>query len=143
VHATNSERRFLAKTISGVVSLVWHTQVVKVDVERSLWAYTVGWSDEQRDEKRAALKRLLTAVVTRSGGDVHYYQVCCSMPSTVQSRVYAHIRLGHTKPSLLSCAGPARHRVCAAHDCGRRHGILPVGALDHMSAAGLHQVVYV
>lgn len=50
-------------------------QVVKVDVERSLWAYTVGWSDEQRDEKRAALRRLLTAVVTRSDGSVHYYQV--------------------------------------------------------------------
>lgn len=46
-----------------------------MDVERSLWAYTVGWTDEQRDEKRRALKRLLTAVVTRSGGAVHYYQV--------------------------------------------------------------------
>lgn len=46
-----------------------------MDVERSLWAYTAGWSDEQRDDKRAALKRLLTAVVTWSGGAVHYYQV--------------------------------------------------------------------
>lgn len=57
--------------------LLWLSfgQVVKVDVERSLWAYTIGWSEVQRDEKRAALKRLLTAVVTHSGGVVHYYQV--------------------------------------------------------------------
>lgn len=50
------------------------TSVVKCDVARSLWSFTEGWSDEEREEKRHALQRVLTAAVCAHGGDVYYYQ---------------------------------------------------------------------
>ncbi|KAI8469060.1 MAG: rab-GTPase-TBC domain-containing protein [Monoraphidium minutum] len=49
--------------------------VVEVDVARSLWGLLPrGAGDEERSERRAALARLLNAVVVHHGGDVHYYQ---------------------------------------------------------------------
>lgn len=45
-----------------------------MDVERSLWAFTDGWSDEARGEKRRELARVLTATVANSGGRACYYQ---------------------------------------------------------------------
>eukprot|EP00803_Ostreobium_quekettii_P011044 evm.model.scf_763.6 EVM.evm.TU.scf_763.6 scf_763:49464-53228(+) len=47
---------------------------LRADIARSLWSFTVGWSDEARQEKREALMRLLNAVVNHSAGDVRYYQ---------------------------------------------------------------------
>lgn len=41
---------------------------VKCDVERSLWAFTKGMSEDERAAKRAQLSRLLNAVVNRHPG---------------------------------------------------------------------------
>lgn len=49
------------------------SNVVDVDVARSLWPYTLDWSDEARDAKRDELRRLLTATVCSNQG-VYYYQ---------------------------------------------------------------------
>lgn len=43
--------------------------VVKVDVDRSLHAFTKHMSDEQRQAKRAALKRILDATVNSHDGE--------------------------------------------------------------------------
>jgi hypothetical protein len=48
--------------------------VVECDIERSLWHLTVGWAEEDRLEKRAALKRILNATVAGNTGELHYYQ---------------------------------------------------------------------
>lgn len=48
--------------------------VVEVDVERSLWAFTRGWSDEDRAVRRAALQRVLNAAVVAAAGRRRYYQ---------------------------------------------------------------------
>ncbi|KAK9809873.1 hypothetical protein WJX72_000719 [[Myrmecia] bisecta] len=48
--------------------------VVDVDVQRSLWSYTEGWSDAERQTKRMALQNILNAVVCAYPGDVYYYQ---------------------------------------------------------------------
>ncbi|GAX81941.1 hypothetical protein CEUSTIGMA_g9369.t1 [Chlamydomonas eustigma] len=63
----------------------WHQvdhrdrHVVEVDVERSLWSFTEGMSDERRSELRQELSRVLNATVGRYAGfdtgvQVHYYQ---------------------------------------------------------------------
>lgn len=49
------------------------SSVVDVDVARSLWPYTHGWSDEARQVKRDQLHRILTAAVC-SSDHVYYYQ---------------------------------------------------------------------
>ena len=46
--------------------------VVEVDVERSLWAFTRGWSDEDRAVRRAALQRVLNAAVVAAAGRRRY-----------------------------------------------------------------------
>lgn len=50
------------------------THVVEVDMERSLWAWTEGWTDDARAERRAALKRVLDATVAGNSEDIFYYQ---------------------------------------------------------------------
>ncbi|KAK9861427.1 hypothetical protein WJX84_012159 [Apatococcus fuscideae] len=50
------------------------TSVVDVDVQRSLWSYTEGWSDEKRDCSRAQLKSLLNAAIGHHHGNAFYYQ---------------------------------------------------------------------
>ena len=50
------------------------SHVVECDMVRSLWNWTEGWSDEERDKKRAALKRVLDATIAGNAGDLHYYQ---------------------------------------------------------------------
>lgn len=91
------------------------TQVVQVDVERSLWAYTNGWSEVQRDEKRAALKRLLTAVVTRSGGAVHYYQglhdIASVLLMTVGEAMGYRLLVHLTGCQLRDCTRPSLDAV--------------------------------
>jgi hypothetical protein len=39
------------------------SHVVECDVERSLWVFTMGWSDEARDAKRRELRRVINASV--------------------------------------------------------------------------------
>ena len=39
------------------------SHVVECDVERSLWAFTMGWSDERRDAKRGELRRVINGSV--------------------------------------------------------------------------------
>lgn len=55
------------------------SHVVECDVERSLWAFTMGWSDERREEKRRELRRVINASVcvhdAALPGIVSYYQV--------------------------------------------------------------------
>ncbi|KAK9844193.1 hypothetical protein WJX81_007703 [Elliptochloris bilobata] len=55
--------------------------VVECDLQRSLWSFTEGWSDEARDAKRDELRHVLTAAVCAGGGageeedgEVRYYQ---------------------------------------------------------------------
>ena len=48
--------------------------VVDVDMDRSLWAWTEGWSDADRAAKRTQLKRILNATIAGNSGDVFYYQ---------------------------------------------------------------------
>lgn len=50
------------------------SSVVDVDVQRSLWAWTEGWSDAQRKEKRQELRFVLDATVCAQGGTIFYYQ---------------------------------------------------------------------
>lgn len=50
------------------------SNVVDVDVARSLWAWTEGWPDGDRDDRRAALKRIINATVAGNSEDVYYYQ---------------------------------------------------------------------
>ncbi|GMH45047.1 hypothetical protein BSKO_13004 [Bryopsis sp. KO-2023] len=50
------------------------TPTVKADIPRSMHQFTDGLSDKSKEEKRAALRRLLNAVVNYHDGDVHYYQ---------------------------------------------------------------------
>lgn len=50
------------------------SHVVECDMLRSLWSWTEGWTDEERDKKRAALKRILDATIAGNAGDLHYYQ---------------------------------------------------------------------
>lgn len=50
------------------------TPTVKADIPRSMNQFTEGLSEEAKEEKREALRRLLNAVVNYHDGDVHYYQ---------------------------------------------------------------------
>lgn len=54
------------------------SHVVDADVERSLWAFTAGWSAERRDAKRRELRRVIDASVCAHEvalpGVVSYYQ---------------------------------------------------------------------
>lgn len=100
-----------------------------MDVERSLWAFTAGWQDGKREEKRAALKRLLTAAVTRSGGAVHYYQGLHDIASVLLMTVgegpayplLAHLtgcQLRDCTRCLLACrcGQVLMHPSCCVHD---------------------------
>jgi hypothetical protein len=59
---------------SSHVTVHKDSQVVLNDMERSLWSLTPGWSDAARAERRAALRRVLDAVVAGNSAGVHYYQ---------------------------------------------------------------------
>ena len=48
--------------------------VVAVDMDRSLWGWTEGWSNARRSAKRAELRRILDATINGNEGDMHYYQ---------------------------------------------------------------------
>lgn len=50
------------------------SSVVDVDVQRSLWAWTEGWTDAQREDKRKELRFVLDATVCGQDGTVFYYQ---------------------------------------------------------------------
>ncbi|PNH09383.1 hypothetical protein TSOC_003967 [Tetrabaena socialis] len=50
------------------------SSVVEVDVARSLWAFTRGAGEAEREARRRQLKRMLNAVVAADGGGVSYYQ---------------------------------------------------------------------
>ncbi|KAK9868698.1 hypothetical protein WJX84_002032 [Apatococcus fuscideae] len=50
------------------------TAVVEVDVQRSLWSYTEGWTDAKRGSSRAQLKSLLNAAIGHHNGQAFYYQ---------------------------------------------------------------------
>ncbi|KAL3140084.1 hypothetical protein ABBQ38_004364 [Trebouxia sp. C0009 RCD-2024] len=50
------------------------SSVVDVDVQRSLWAWTDGWTDAQRLAKRKDLRFVLDATVCSQDGTIFYYQ---------------------------------------------------------------------
>mmetsp|Transcript_17727 Transcript_17727/g.53333 ORF Transcript_17727/g.53333 Transcript_17727/m.53333 type:complete len:396 (+) Transcript_17727:445-1632(+) len=91
------------------------SQVVKVDVERSLWAFTDGWSDEARGEKRRELARVLTATVANSGGRACYYQGLHDVASVllmVGGEQLAYRLLCHlTTCQLRDCTRPTMDAV--------------------------------
>ena len=41
-------------------------------MKRAWWL--VGWSEEKREDRRTELRDCLNAVVSKSGGDINYYQ---------------------------------------------------------------------
>lgn len=48
--------------------------MVEVDVQRSLWSFTAGCSDEELQQRRRQLKRLINAAINYHSGEVFYYQ---------------------------------------------------------------------
>jgi Rab-GTPase-TBC domain len=50
------------------------SQVVECDMVRSLWSWTEGWNEEDRNTKRAALKRVIDATIAGNENNLHYYQ---------------------------------------------------------------------
>ena len=50
------------------------SSTVDVDVERSLWSYTEGWSDAAREAKRRELHRAITASICTHPDELFYYQ---------------------------------------------------------------------
>lgn len=50
------------------------SHVVACDMERSLWSFTEGWTDDERAAKRAALRRVLDAAVGGNASGIFYYQ---------------------------------------------------------------------
>lgn len=48
--------------------------VVRADMDRSLWKYTVGWSVDAREKERQALSRIVNATIEGNKDDVYYYQ---------------------------------------------------------------------
>ncbi|CAL5227359.1 g10307 [Coccomyxa viridis] len=85
------------------------SSVVDCDVQRSLWSYTQGWTDEERDAERARLRNILNAAVSSYSGDVHYYQGLHSVAS-----VLLFVVKEHTALAMLQ-----RLVVCHLRDCTR------------------------
>lgn len=97
------------------------SSVVEVDVARSLWGLMPrGAPDGERAERREALARLLNAVVTHHGGDVHYYQV------RLRPRPQAPGALRPPRRALQGCqageraAGGGQRAVLTAQRASRR-----------------------
>eukprot|EP00798_Chlamydomonas_sp_ICE-L_P029675 gene29675-5089_t len=86
------------------------SRVVAVDVERSLWSFTQGMSDEDRGVKREQLQRLLNInVVSHGANNVHYYQGLHDIASVLLMVLGEQAAL----PSL-------RHlSICHLRDCTR------------------------
>ena len=110
--------------------------VVSCDVQRSLWSFTegaarsltpqllaqnllalgqrvprlvAGWSDEEREIKREALRGVLTGVVCKHAGEVFYYQGLHDIASV----------LLFTAGEKAAFAMLSRMAVCHLRDCTR------------------------
>jgi len=59
------------------------SSTVQCDVDRSLWHFTAGWTEDQRAAKRAALQRLINGVVGKNAASVCYYQGLHDVASVV------------------------------------------------------------
>lgn len=85
------------------------SQVVECDMVRSLWSWTKGWSDEDRNNKRAALKRVIDATIGGNEGNLHYYQGLHDVAGVL----------------LFVCGEPSAYRMltrlatCHLRDCTR------------------------
>lgn len=83
--------------------------VVRADMERSLWKFTRGWSDEERHEERKRLARVVNASVRGNETGVFYYQGLHDVASVL----------------LLVCGEGAAHGMleklvsCHLRDCTR------------------------
>lgn len=91
------------------------SQVVTVDVQRSLWAFTPMWSEDKRDGKRQQLQRVLNATVAHSGGEACYYQGLHDVASVllmVGGEAFAFRLLCHlTTCQLRDCTRPTLDAV--------------------------------
>jgi len=76
---------------------------------RSLWSWTEGWSDGDRNTKRAALKRVIDATIGGNEGNLHYYQGLHDVAAVL----------------LFVCGEPSAYRMmtrlatCHLRDCTR------------------------
>jgi hypothetical protein len=83
--------------------------VVRADMERSLWKFTKGWSEEERNEERKRLARVVNASVRGNETGVFYYQGLHDVASVL----------------LLVCGEGAAHGMleklvsCHLRDCTR------------------------
>lgn len=96
------------------------SHVVECDMARSLWSYTEGWTDAEREAQRAALRRVLDAAVAGNAGGVHYYQglhdiaavllfVCGELPAHRLLRALAACHLRDcTRPDLAAATETLR-----------------------------------
>lgn len=91
------------------------SQVVSVDVLRSLWAFTPNWSDDRRDAKRQQLQRLLNATIANRAGVAYYYQGLHDVASVlllVGGEAFAYHLLCHlTSCQLRDCTRPTLDAV--------------------------------
>ncbi|KXZ56929.1 hypothetical protein GPECTOR_1g838 [Gonium pectorale] len=127
--------------------------VVEVDVARSLWAFTRGQSDEQREARRRQLKRLLNAVVAShaahgsspdgaavpDGGELLTFAL-------LRRLVTSHLR-DATRPSLepvVQLLGLIPHLLAAADPPLARHlagaGLQPFFALSWFITWWAHEL---
>ncbi|KAI3436556.1 hypothetical protein D9Q98_005972 [Chlorella vulgaris] len=94
--------------------------VVACDIARSLWSFTDGWSDAEREVKRAALRHVLDAAVAGNKAGLFYYQglhdiaavllfVCGELPACRLLRALAegHLR-DCTRPDLAAATETLR-----------------------------------
>jgi hypothetical protein len=83
--------------------------VVDADVDRSLWKYNTGWSDQERNSERNKLKNMINACVEGNRQGVFYYQGLHDVASVL----------------LLVCGEGAAHGMlhrlmrCHLRDCTR------------------------
>ncbi|KAL4857897.1 TBC1 domain family member 20 [Chlorella vulgaris] len=94
--------------------------VVACDIARSLWSFTDGWSDAEREAKRAALRHVVDAAVAGNKAGLFYYQglhdiaavllfVCGELPACRLLRALAegHLR-DCTRPDLAAATETLR-----------------------------------
>ncbi len=83
--------------------------VVRADIDRSLWKFSDGWTDEERDIERERLKNMINACVEGNDQGVFYYQGLHDVASVL----------------LLVCGEGAAHGMlhrlvrCHLRDCTR------------------------
>lgn len=85
------------------------SNVLACDMARSLWSFTQGWPEGEREAKRRALRRVLDGAVAGNEGGLYYYQGLHDVAAVL----------------LFVCGEPAAYRLlralaaCHLRDCTR------------------------